>query len=154
MFFWDDEKKSASRRDITGAMRRDIIEIVKRKCEYCGRRITTTTGYIHHITPVREGGKTTPSNIIVLCGDCHRKADNAIIKRTELRKKVRNRPKEVQSAIQRVLNRSKSRRPSNTKPRDEFSFIEPDFSFFDEHKKKRGRKRKKSDDDSWWPQFI
>ncbi|NJE13179.1 HNH endonuclease [Thermococcus sp. LS2] len=147
MIFWSDESdKSTGDRNITGAMRRDIIEVVKRKCEYCGKRIDTTTGYIHHITPVREGGKTIPSNIIVLCGTCHRKADNAIISRTELRKKVRSRPKEVQDAIRRILNRNKSRKSSSTKSKDPFSLEIPELNLFGESKKKRGRKNKSSFD--------
>jgi len=100
-------------------MRRDIIEVVGRKCEYCGRRLSTTAGYIHHIKPVREGGKTTPSNIIVLCGTCHRNADNAIISKKELKEKVRSRPKNVQDAIRRILNRNKSGKSSRTKSKDQ-----------------------------------
>jgi len=125
--------------------------------------------------PVREGGKTTPSNIIVLCGTCHRKADNAIINRTELRKKVRNRPKNVQDAIRRILNRNKSKKSSSRKSRSSLGPKLPELDIFGDSKtkrrrkskdslelglpdlddllgssKKKGRKKRSSKGDSWW----
>ena len=143
---FDECDKATGDRNITGAMRRDIIEVVGRKCEYCGRRLSTTAGYIHHIKPVREGGKTTPSNIIVLCGTCHRNADNAIISKKELKEKVRSRPKKVQDAIRRILNRNKSGKSSRTKSKNQFDLGISELNLLGEPKKKRGRKNKSSFD--------
>ncbi|MBC7094859.1 MULTISPECIES: HNH endonuclease [Thermococcus] len=147
MMSWSDElDRVTGERNITGAMRRDIIEVVGRKCEYCGRRVSTTAGYIHHIKPIREGGKTTPSNIIVLCGTCHRNADNAIISRKELKEKVRSRSKNVQDSIRRILNRNKSGKSSSTKSKEQFDLGISELNLLVEPKKKRGRKNKNSFD--------
>lgn len=56
-------------------------------CEWCDDR--TDHPEVHHIEPRSEGGPNAPSNLIVLCPDCHRKADSGAISRTKLRAKVR-----------------------------------------------------------------
>jgi 5-methylcytosine-specific restriction endonuclease McrA len=39
-----------------------------RGCRICGDVEDLT---IHHVVPARDGGPTTPSNLLVLCRDCH-----------------------------------------------------------------------------------
>ena len=41
---------------------------------------------IHHIVPVSEGGSGELDNLIMLCPNCHKKADYGVITREELRK--------------------------------------------------------------------
>ncbi|WP_226039056.1 HNH endonuclease signature motif containing protein [Natrinema sp. DC36] len=56
-------------------------------CEWCNNR--TDHPEVHHIEPRSEGGPNDSSNLIVLCPDCHRKADSGAISRNKLRAKVR-----------------------------------------------------------------
>lgn len=45
------------------------------RCQICGRKADETRqGYLssHHLAPIAEGGEDVPSNIIVLCWDCHK----------------------------------------------------------------------------------
>lgn len=55
-------------------------------CEWCDDR--TDHPEVHHIKPRSEGGPNKPSNLIVLCPDCHRKADSGAISQTKLRAKI------------------------------------------------------------------
>ena len=41
---------------------------------------------IHHIVPVSEGGSGKLDNLIMLCPNCHKKADYGVITRDELKK--------------------------------------------------------------------
>lgn len=68
------------------------------KCAVCGWKISeklvihkgkTLISYgceIHHIVPVSEGGSGELDNLIMLCPNCHKKADYGIITREELKK--------------------------------------------------------------------
>ena len=58
-----------------------------RHCEYCGKQFDQL--HIHHIKPRREGGPNTRKNLIVLCPNCHSKADSGTISRSKLRYKVK-----------------------------------------------------------------
>lgn len=62
-------------------------------CEWCDER--TDHPEVHHIEPRSEGGPNEPSNLIVLCPDCHRKADRGGISRTKLQAKVRRQVESV-----------------------------------------------------------
>ena len=66
-------------------------------CAVCGSSVPTVTGKrinrqngcdLHHITPYIENGEQTKENLILLCGDCHIKADNNTLTRDYLRSKV------------------------------------------------------------------
>lgn len=56
------------------------------QCEWCGEDIDSHD--THHIKPRAEGGPNEPENLIVLCPNCHRKADNGMISRSKLRRRV------------------------------------------------------------------
>lgn len=56
------------------AVRRRLIQERGEKCEHCGR---VGPVEMHHIIPVRVGGTLDDSNCILLCGRCHRAANNA-----------------------------------------------------------------------------
>lgn len=63
-------------------------------CEWCDNR--TDHPEVHHVKPRSEGGPNEPSNLIVLCPDCHRKADGGGISRTKLRAKVRRQAESIE----------------------------------------------------------
>lgn len=58
-----------------------------RHCEWCSEQIDTPE--IHHIKPRAEGGPNKRRNLIVLCPNCHRKADGGTIGRSKLQYRVR-----------------------------------------------------------------
>ena len=58
------------------------IDDKKHDCEYCGKKQCWTNK--HHIKSKGSGGNDTDDNLIELCGDCHRKVHDGIIKREEL----------------------------------------------------------------------
>lgn len=64
-----------------------FFERANRCCEYCGDEFDQPD--VHHIEPRSEGGPNKPSNLIVLCPNCHRKADNGIISRSKLRYRIK-----------------------------------------------------------------
>lgn len=57
-----------------------------RHCEWCETRIDAPD--VHHIEPRGEGGPNEPRNLIVLCPNCHRKADRGMISRSKLRRAI------------------------------------------------------------------
>ncbi|MFC6716999.1 HNH endonuclease [Natrialbaceae archaeon GCM10025810] len=57
------------------------------QCEYCVEEIDLLE--VHHIKPRSEGGPNTRKNLIVLCPNCHRKADRGVYSRSELKHKVK-----------------------------------------------------------------
>lgn len=60
-----------------------FFERADRQCEYCGESVDQPD--VHHIVPRSEGGLNERSNLIVLCPNCHRKADSGLISRSKLR---------------------------------------------------------------------
>lgn len=56
-------------------------------CEWCGDHLDHPE--VHHIEPRNEGGPNEPKNLIVLCSNCHTKADRDAIPRSKLKAKVR-----------------------------------------------------------------
>lgn len=50
-------------------LKKKMIEADGRICQDCGREDDVM---LHHITSIKDGGKTTPDNCILLCEDCHR----------------------------------------------------------------------------------
>lgn len=57
------------------------------RCEYCSEEMDLLE--VHHIKPRSEGGPNTRRNLIVLCPNCHRKADRGVYSRSELKHKVK-----------------------------------------------------------------
>ncbi len=41
------------------------------KCRYCGRESSEVQLVLDHVTPVCQGGETTPENLITSCFDCN-----------------------------------------------------------------------------------
>lgn len=56
------------------------------ECEWCDEHHDHLE--VHHIKPRSEGGPNEAANLIVLCPNCHRKADRGSITRTNLKAKV------------------------------------------------------------------
>lgn len=67
-----------------------FFERANRHCEYCGEEVDQPD--VHHIKPRSEGGPNIPSNLIVLCPNCHRKADNGLISQSKLKYRVEQQP--------------------------------------------------------------
>lgn len=62
------------------------FERADRQCEWCGEDVDSPD--THHIKPREEGGPNEAENLIVLCPNCHRKADRGMISRSKLRRRV------------------------------------------------------------------
>jgi predicted restriction endonuclease len=72
------------------------------KCAICGWQATENIivvngklqyargNAIHHITPIRENGKETAENLILLCPNHHKQADMGVIRRDKLRHYTRD----------------------------------------------------------------
>ena len=152
-----EEKKR--KRTLTEAQKKHIISAVGVKCEWCGEKDPTVLE-VHHIKPIEEGGTDTPSNLIVLCAKCHRKADRGLIPRGDLRKKVSKRSDRVKKAIRGIFQKKKMRQKMRAKGSFDFDVEIPDIkvpkieiqkidipdTFGSGKKKKGGRKRKKKDE--------
>jgi 5-methylcytosine-specific restriction endonuclease McrA len=41
-------------------------------CAYCGNKVELNKCHIHHVLELSEGGTNHPSNLKVLCKDCHK----------------------------------------------------------------------------------
>lgn len=67
-----------------------IFDRAGQECEWCGEHFDQP--HVHHIEPRREGGPNVPSNLIVLCPNCHSRADREAIPRSKLRAKVKRQP--------------------------------------------------------------
>lgn len=61
---------------MTQELRRTIIERDKGICQICGKKCSNNEIEIDHIQPVSKGGKTTASNLQVLCVSCNRSKSN------------------------------------------------------------------------------
>ncbi|MDR1856304.1 MAG: HNH endonuclease, partial [Desulfovibrio sp.] len=46
-------------------------------CQECGKKNVQLE--VHHIKPRREQGADIPDNLVTLCRECHRKADNGLV---------------------------------------------------------------------------
>lgn len=68
-----------------------VINDKSHNCEYCGKRNCWTNK--HHVKSKGASGNDTEENLIELCGSCHRKAHDGMIKKQELLEIIRNRRK-------------------------------------------------------------
>lgn len=66
-----------------------LIEDKKHNCEYCGKRNCWTNK--HHVKSKGASGNDTIENLIELCGDCHRKVHDGMIKKQKLLEIIKNR---------------------------------------------------------------
>ena len=64
---------------MTTQLRNQIIERDQGVCQICGKKCQRSEIEIDHIIPVSKGGKTTLSNLQVLCSKCNRKKSNKIL---------------------------------------------------------------------------
>lgn len=67
-----------------------IFDRANQRCEWCEKQFDHP--HVHHIEPRREGGPNDPDNLIVLCPNCHEKADRNAIPRSKLKAKVKRLP--------------------------------------------------------------
>lgn len=67
-----------------------IFDRANQQCEWCGERFDHP--HVHHIIPRSEGGPNENHNLVVLCPNCHEKADREAIPRSKLKAKVRRQP--------------------------------------------------------------
>jgi len=63
-----------------------IFDRADQQCEWCEESFDHP--HVHHIKPRREGGPNDPDNLVVLCPNCHEKADRNAIPRSKLKAKV------------------------------------------------------------------
>lgn len=62
----------ATRKSFTPKTRNQLLKDAQTgqniQCSHCGKNAAM---HIHHIKPVCEGGSDDPSNLLMLCQDCH-----------------------------------------------------------------------------------
>jgi predicted HNH restriction endonuclease len=89
----------ADRADRQGKIRDNVLYAYGFKCAICGwgafedgrdfwsngRYYRSNGTEIHHIVAVKDGGTDNPENLILLCPNCHKKADIGILSRSFLR---------------------------------------------------------------------
>lgn len=83
-WLWGSER----RRTLTPGEKKYLLLQAKGKCEYCGENITARgiKEEIHHIVPWASRGSDNYHNLIVLCPNCHSKAE--YISKEEFRLKI------------------------------------------------------------------
>jgi hypothetical protein len=97
---------------LTTATRRLITKELG-KCENCNHKKSLE---VHHIKKVSEGGGHIPSNLIVLCHECHKeKAHRGSLSVTEQRKKIRKRSNKLSKGIKVILERARKRQQQSSK---------------------------------------
>ena len=76
------------RRTLTSGDKKYLLLQARGKCEYCGGEITSKgiKEEIHHIVPFASRGSDNYHNLIVLCPNCHSKAEH--ISREAFRLKI------------------------------------------------------------------
>jgi len=135
---------------LTPAKKRKIMDAVGNKCEIPGCKDEGQE--VHHIKQVKKGGTNVGSNLIVLCGTHHNKADRCAITQTKLKEIVKNRTEKRKKAINKILrNRKKVGTEKSSSSTSQFPFgitsiTLPSFNPFDTNPKKKGRKKKEADD--------
>ena len=105
--FWEEER----RRTLTAGDKKWLLLRARGKCEYCRGDITAKgiKEEIHHIRQWAGGGSDRDSNLIVLCPNCHSKAD--LISPEEFKRKIAYRlakPKEETKAAPKQKARAKA----------------------------------------------
>ena len=68
-----------------------LINDKKHDCEYCGKKKCWTNK--HHVKSKGASGNDTEDNLIELCGECHRKVHDGIIKKEQLLEIIKRRKK-------------------------------------------------------------
>ena len=52
-------------------------------CQYCGVKVSLTTGTLDHVVPLSRGGPNTITNIVCACKKCNNNKDNKTVKEFE-----------------------------------------------------------------------
>ena len=70
-------RSNEQRKRMTSALRNEIARRDNYTCRLCGKYMPDGVGLnISYITPIKNGGKTVPSNLRVLCSKCNGKKSN------------------------------------------------------------------------------
>ncbi len=85
--FWNDNYSKKTNPAPENLKNELYFERANQRCEWCEEWVDTPE--IHHIVPRFEGGKNTAENLIVLCPNCHRKADRGILSKSKLEYKLK-----------------------------------------------------------------
>ena len=106
----------AIRSALTSAKKKKIIDAVSNKCEIRGCK--NKAYEIHHIKQVKNRGTNVGtnvcSNLIVLCGTHHIKADRGEITQTKLKEIVKKRTEKRKKAINKILRNRKKVGPEKS----------------------------------------
>ena len=86
-------RNSTEKRKLTSTQKEKVTKLKKRGCEICNWKKASCD--IHHMTPISKGGTNRLSNLITLCPNHHRIADQEIIPIIRLIKLIRIRRKEI-----------------------------------------------------------
>ena len=71
----DLKDETVERRVPTRKLRGQVLKRDSYRCAICGRRPRDHIDlelHVHHVIPWRMGGPTTESNLVTLCGSCHK----------------------------------------------------------------------------------
>lgn len=97
-----------------GYLSKELIAIYGWRCAICGWRasedLITVNGQtqyahgneIHHIVAVKDGGRATFDNLILLCPNHHKQADLKIISLEELRRYLKQPPTESEKQKMKI----------------------------------------------------
>ncbi|MEV0055013.1 HNH endonuclease signature motif containing protein [Saccharopolyspora shandongensis] len=72
------DNDAAMRRAPTRKLRGQVLKRDDYRCVICGRRARDHVDlelHVHHVIPWRMGGPTTETNLVTLCGTCHKGLD-------------------------------------------------------------------------------
>jgi len=102
--------KEMTRKNLTPSKKEHIINTIK-KCEYDNHKHSSYI--IHHIIPVNQANNTRdlniPSNLIVLCPNHAKEADNNFITKKQLKEKIKKRNEDTTRILKLILrNRKKT----------------------------------------------
>jgi hypothetical protein len=86
-------KNTAQKRKLTDSQKEKVKIIKERGCEICKWHRASCD--IHHIIPISKGGSNNLSNLVTLCPNHHRMADQDIIPIKRLKLIIRKRKKEI-----------------------------------------------------------
>lgn len=67
--------KKRKKKTISDSFRRQYAQKFKYTCQACRHRFSLRSLGLHHIVPRSKGGDEEPSNLILLCWDCHNKIE-------------------------------------------------------------------------------
>lgn len=93
------------RSNLTSAKKRKIMESANNKCEMRGCK--NNAYEVHHIVHVSNGGGNLGSNLIVLCGNCHRDVHDGKVSQSKLKDIVGKRSKKQKSYITKIMQNVK-----------------------------------------------